>query len=856
MSINEKRVVETLEACGFVIADRAEIPGRAASLRPIPADLSPPLRDWLINRHPQGLYAHQADAIEKLLEGKHVCLSTPTASGKSLVFMAAAVDRVLKHPLSKVLALYPARALIQDQIDKWQTILAPFDISLGFIDGSVATANRNAVLQGSSVVLMTPDVAHAWLLSHLQETAVLTFLKQARLLILDEAHVYDGAFGTNMAYFLRRLVAASSLNQLICATATLGEPVNFVELLTGFQTEIFGGQEDGSPAPPKTVLLADPTGRSFDSTIEFLLACSAGEFGSFLAFGESRKAVEQVVAACHRAGAAPAAEDEKSQTTAEAELPEDEVTPCSADEDAASPIAERILPYRAGYETQDREAIQKGLSTGELVGVVSTSALELGLDIGDIDLLILLSPPASRKAMWQRLGRAGRKNPAVCVLIDPQGSLRDVDLDEVLRRPLEPNWLYLENRYIQYAQSLCAAQERTALAQPAQVPPFASLPASFTKMLENEINPTEIVPADLYPLKQRAQDGPHYEFPLRSGVERQFEVVGRYDRPLGKLNFEQALREAYPGAVYYYMARPYRVRTFDYRKGRIEVSPERQYTTQPIAQTTVFPRLADGILALWTSPHGLLAEVELQVSERVLGFWERRGSAKEEHRYGPHSIHSQREINRFFQSTGVCWSFENWEGGDSATRYLLQSYCRQFGVQEHDVGVGWFFAKQSPIAPHQLRGPCIFDSVYGSLRLTQRLAEHFPEMVAQAEELANGEGDTAAAAQLQSLLAAARSLTLQPAVPSLSWPVGLTEDGGDWAVLVASGQIAMLANGDGSKEVEVVGYRYTPRGLMYELRHLDSTVTWTAPANGVVPIHGRTRLVRTNLVTGDEEPLG
>src|SRR4051794_1199033 len=200
MSIDEKRVIDTLEDCGFVVADRAELPGRAASLRPIPADLSPPLRDWLINRHPQGLYAHQADAIERLLEGKHVCLSTPTASGKSLVFMAAAVDRVLKHPLSKVLALYPARALIQDQIDKWQTILAPFDISLGFIDGSVATANRNAVLQGSSVVLMTPDVAHAWLLSHLQETAALTFLKQARLLILDEAHVYDGAFGTNMAY--------------------------------------------------------------------------------------------------------------------------------------------------------------------------------------------------------------------------------------------------------------------------------------------------------------------------------------------------------------------------------------------------------------------------------------------------------------------------------------------------------------------------------------------------------------------------------------------------------------------------------------------------------------------------------
>ena len=115
--------------------------------------------------------------------------------------------------------------------------------------------------------------------------------------------------------------------------------------------------------------------------------------------------------------------------------------------------------------------------------------------------------------------------------------------------------------------------------------------------------------------------------------------------------------------------------------------------------------------------------------------------SREEHRYGPHSIYSQREINRFFQSTGVCWTFDTCEGGDSATRYILQAYCRQFGVQEHDVGIGRFFAKQAPVGPTEVRGPCIFDSVYGSLRLTQRLAEHFFDLVVRAEELATGEGN-------------------------------------------------------------------------------------------------------------------
>lgn len=315
-------------------------------------------------------------------------------------------------------------------------------------------------------------------------------------------------------------------------------------------------------------------------------------------------------------------------------------------------------------------AIQAGLSTGRVAGVVSTSALELGLDIGDVDLVLLLSVPVSRKALWQRIGRAGRKNPAVCVIIDPQRSLGEQALEELLLRPLEPNWLYLENRYIQYAESLCAALEPIALGQGPDVPTFASLPSSFTKMLENEINPTEVVPADLYPLKQRGQDGPHCEFPLRAGVERTFDVVGRHNTALGQLNFAQALREAYPGAVYYYMARPYRVRTFDYRRGRIEVSPERQYTTQPIAQTTVFPRLADGILALWTSPTGFMAEVDLQVSERVLGFWERRGSTRRSAGTGRTPV-SRRERSIVSSSPRACAG--RWLAGREVTLQRVTS---------------------------------------------------------------------------------------------------------------------------------------------------------------------------------------
>ena len=321
----------------------------------------------------------------------------------------------------------------------------------------------------------------------------------------------------------------------------------------------------------------------------------------------------------------------------------------------------RILPYRAGYETEDRQEIQKSLERGSLSGVVSTSALELGLDIGEIGLVALLGVPPSMKAFWQRVGRAGRRNPGVCLLIDTEDIIERTmgGLERFVQRRIEPNWLYLENRYIQYANALCTAYELTEYpGAPPATDPFNSLPGSFRGMLENELNPTEIVPSDLYPLKQRGQAGPHREFPIRSSVEQNFQVKTRYGQPLGSLTFSQSLREAYPGAIYHYMAHPFRVRRFDMNKGEIYVQGERHWTTRPLTQTRVFPRFNGGILAFSKSNTGFIAETEMQVSERVLGFVEKRGGAQPiEHRYGPGPEFFRRDINRFFETTGVCWNF-------------------------------------------------------------------------------------------------------------------------------------------------------------------------------------------------------
>ena len=201
----------------------------------------------------------------------------------------------------------------------------------------------------------------------------------------------------------------------------------------------------------------------------------------------------------------------------------------------------------------------------------------------------------------------------------------DIDLEAFLQRSIDPNWLYLANRYVQYTNALCATAEFQQLSDGGNRAFFESLPDDFVRFFENELNPTESIPDDLYPLKQLAQAGPHREFPLRNGIEKNFKVMTDLQEERGDLSFSHALREAYPGAIYYYMAVPYRVRQFSYRTGETRVFRDRRYTTKPTAQAMVFPDFRAGVLGLSASTDAFVAEVVMQVSERVTGFRERRG---------------------------------------------------------------------------------------------------------------------------------------------------------------------------------------------------------------------------------------
>jgi DEAD/DEAH box helicase domain-containing protein len=828
--MDPNHIADLVSRAGLTIVEQHLVPGGAARYRELPEGLHRSVMARLDELCLSGVYAHQVLAIEHAIAGEDVCVATPTASGKSVAFMAAAAHEVLMNRSARVLVLYPMKALIRDQLGKWEEFLCPLGLRVGFIDGSVPVAKRGAVLASSHVVAMTPDVAHAWLMSHLTDGDITLFTRALRLLVLDEAHVYDGVFGTNMAYLLRRLAVVAGPHRIIASTATIGEPERFMEQLTGRSMIVLGAGADGSARYDKFLLLAkvDPKG-SFEAAVKLLSALTATEAAHFLAFADSRKAVERITAATHRHGK-PTADD--------ADMPPD-----GAERDRVP--TERILPYRAGYEEEDRRRIQEALSRGALAGVVSTNALELGLDIGDIDVVVLMNSPPSVQAFHQRIGRAGRRRPAVCVVID---DLARIDsLEAYLRREPEPGWVYLENRYIQYSQALCASAELQELGSVDVLQAaYRGLPESFVRFVENELMPKHGVDDDLFALKQHGQADPHHQFPIRNAAEQNFNVLVPHGARLGSVTYAQLLREAYPGAVYYYLARPYRVLRVDHGRREVFARRDRFFTTQPNAQATVFANFQGGLLQALRSERGFVVEADLQVSERVTGFTELRGKNRTPHKYGPGSNFSQRPLTRYFRTTGVCWAFpEAVTRSEALASRVMKAFSRTCGVLERDVGYGLFQANQGPFSTGAVQGMVVYDATYGSLRLTQRLLERLDDVLTAAVALDTP--DAALAAELANLIGCVAELT--PADSQLDAEPAVA---GDWVEVVASGETAMLVDGaDGAMQVTVLGSRYTPQGLMYELQH-DRPGKWLVVARRVQPLPGATRTLRLNLTTGEE----
>lgn len=837
------QIAESLEA---EINDVVFYPAKLAKYAPIPANLHPNIKQRIEAAYPKGLYSHQAKAIELGLTGHNVCVATPTASGKTLTFTSIAISHLLNNEGTVIVALYPAKALLHDQKRKWKDSIRDTHLKIAIIDGGVEVSQRTMLLEQSQIILMTPDVLHAWLMSKLDQNEIVKFLASLAIVILDEAHIYNGIFGTNMAYLLRRLRAVSGVSQFLASSATIGDPLGFLNKLTGMEFNLIGNENDGAAVPKKEIVLCrmaiSQTSKFLNELMQKYIE-NPHKQGRFLLFVDSRKRVEELAA------------DHNRNIVESEEI--DEIL-----EELSKP---KVLPYRAGYEKEDREKIQQALTQGGLSGVITTSALELGVDIGDIELVIIFGEPSSVKSFWQRAGRAGRSRQGLVVLLDLDGRVTAMGLKKYLNHPPEPNWIYLDNEYLQYANVLCTTEEQRQTPKPLYCKqPFSTLPETFLELLENEREQTRPISEELYPLKQQVNGkNPHYEFPLRNGAEKSYQVICQQLpanlQNLGNLTYTQLLREAFPGAIYRYLTKPYRVEKIEHSEGKVIANKMKHGIgkTTAIAQAMVFPQFNDSLYFIRKLEAEFMAECRMQVSERVTGFTERWGANKKDVIYESGNEYSQKPLYNIFKTTGICFYFLNEQIQstlEDLAKYIGLAFCRVCSIQDNDIGWGTFSSQASLLNPIAIKGFSVYDSARGSLRLTKQIPNCLDEILEEAIRILNEEDKIQLVDSIKYILEKTK-LFNQAQENITATEVFATNNDGDWKEVIAENQLALYNDGQVhiNEQVTVLRYVYTPDGIKYFLKPKFSNSTWQVKYEFIRPIPGTTKLERYNINTGEIE---
>nr|WP_242549605.1 DEAD/DEAH box helicase [Alicyclobacillus mali (ex Roth et al. 2021)] len=686
----------------------------------------------------RGLYGHQMRAIEHWCAGDNVCLATGTASGKSAFFFAAGIDTLAKRYKGRVLAMYPTRALAQEQAERWRKALAATGRgwSVGLIDGSVPKADRESVLRDADVIVMTPDVTHAWLLPSVGSTpAAHVFLQHLRLVVVDEVHTYSGVMGTNSAFLFRRLAHVTDVLggafRLVSASATIAKPEEHVAKLFGRTCTVIGPEHDTSPRHPVTVeFLVPPPMTDVLASLAQLLRQLVSQGRRVIAFLDSRQQVEMMGAMLQRQDTAGDEDD-------------------LVDERMEEFTQVGILPYRSGYEARDRQAIQWGLTSGSLRGVVSTSALELGMDIPNLDVAVLVGVPKSQTSFLQRIGRVGRHGPGHVIVLHSKTAFDDTVFDNpqlLWQRPLTEAVLYLEHRRAQYIHAMCLAgmggEHDLAVGRRPSDPDVFALstvvdwPRGFAELCQAERSGQ--VPPEFDQMRMEAGDSPHRTYFLRD-MERRFDVEHQDMNeiyPLGDLSFSQLMREAYPGAIYRYMGRSYRVVRIYYPTGKVIVRREKQYHTRPyVVPPRIFPQLDRPGTTVYQLGSGVVIASDILVDEMVTGFVEQRGRARYSvdypirHHPDLRGVRWDRPVfQRRYITHGISFfhpELREPEALEALMDLLLDAYAAvvPFETQDVNVGIGKVAGAQNRALPPDARYVTLYDSVYGSLHLAARILE-------------------------------------------------------------------------------------------------------------------------------------
>ena len=532
------------------------VPGRGPAFAG-PPPLHPEIESMLGARGLLPLYSHQARALELIAKGRNVVVATPTASGKSLIYNLPVLDAVMKEEEARALYLFPLKALAQDQLRHIEELASGLPQgqapTAAIYDGDTTPYRRRKIREQPPHILITnPDMLHLSLLPYHAGWA--GFFKELRFVVVDEVHTYRGLMGSHMAWIIRRLRRIAALYgaepRFIFSSATIGNPEELCSLLSG--TDVAEVTESGAPTGTRHLLFVNPSAGASSAVVSLLKQAV-------------RRGLKTIV---------------YCQSRRLAELLSIWIKPHLGKE------GRKVASYRSGFLPEERRRIEAAMTSGELHAVVATSALELGIDIGALDLCILLGYPGTVMSTWQRAGRVGRaRQDSAAILVAQQDALDQYFMRNpkaLIHRPPEDAVVNPGNPSVTESHLECAAAELPletgeGILRDQGAAAAARRLVAKGRLLES--GDGEILFA--------ARKSPHRDVDIR-GTGSTFSIhCQKKNRCIGEIDGFRARRETHPGAIYLHMGRTYRVEELDIEARKVAAVPVSvDYFTRPRAEKT------------------------------------------------------------------------------------------------------------------------------------------------------------------------------------------------------------------------------------------------------------------------------
>jgi DEAD/DEAH box helicase domain-containing protein len=599
-----------------VCAD-ATLDASHGSYAPFP-DLAPGIAAALRERGIESLYSHQAQALEAARRGKHLVVATPTASGKSFCFHLPVLQACSEDPDARAIYLYPTKALARDQEAGLRELVSAAGLRTAAVvyDGDTPNDARRAARERAGVVITNPDMLHTGILPH--HTSWARTMQHLRYVVVDELHTYKGVFGSHVANVLRRLMRIARFHgsspQLVGATATIGNPRQHAARMFGARPEeVELVDETGAPRGQRRFFLYNPPvvnselgiRASYVKQAVMLAADLVRARVPTIVFGQSRNSVEVMLRYLRDAVATRSHRTDKG----------------------IGVEADRIMAYRGGYLPEQRRDIERRLRSGEILCVVATNALELGIDIGELDAVVCAGYPGSIAATWQRIGRAGRRGDrSIGVLVASSAPLDQYLAREpgyLLGAPVEEARIDPDNVEVLLQHLKCAAFELPFKRGEA----FGMLGAQETDealgflvrhSVLHESGGTYHWAADAYPANDVSLRSVGWDNVVIIDVER--------DRSIAELDWRSAHTMLHEQAIYQHDGECWQVERFDHENHKAfvrKVEPDYWTDAMTYVQVAILEESATGpaLQSAWSTAWGEVAIVEKVVGYKKIKFY-------------------------------------------------------------------------------------------------------------------------------------------------------------------------------------------------------------------------------------------